>query len=781
MNRTFFQRFNRRLASADEPVPLPPPPDPGAEPEAPDADPDREGSEPQPEAEPTPVTPLSKPRRWKRASTPTLLQMEAVECGAAALGIIMGYHGKYVTLEELRLACGVSRNGSKAINVLKAAKQYGLVADGWKKDVHEVVALKPPFMVFWNFSHFMVVEGFGRNRVYLNDPARGPLQVSADEFDQSYTGVAFTFEPGPDFKPGGRPPRLFEAMRGRLAGSGAALLLVVLAGLALVVPGLVVPAFTQIFIDQYLVRNLVDWVVPLLWIMGLTAVVNAFITWVQQYYLMRVQMKLAISMSSQFFWHILRLPVEFFSQRFCGEIGSRVSLNDTVASMLSGQLVTTLVSLLLIVFYAALLLCYQWELTVIGVLIACVNILALKWISRLRVDGNRRLLQEQGKLTGTTMAGLQIIETIKATGMEDDFFVRFSGLQAKVVNATQQLGSMTQVLNNVPTLLSSLNSAAILCLGAWAVIRGDMSVGMLVAFQALMGAFIGPFSGLVNMGSTVQEAEGNLNRLDDVLRAQVDPICVTAGTGALGGAAPFNKTILDGRIELRDVTFGYSRLDKPLISDFNLMIAPGQRVAVVGATGSGKSTLVNLVCGLYQPWAGAILVDGIPRNQVPRPVLASSLARVSQDIFLFAGSILDNLAMWDKTLPMESMVRAAKDACIDDVIMSRPGGYFAEVGESGANFSGGQRQRLEIARALAVNPSIMVLDEATSSLDPITEQRIDANLRRRGCTCLIIAHRLSTIRDCDEIIVLSHGHVVERGTHEQLIGLNRLYAKLIQN
>lgn len=717
--------------------------------------------------------------RSRRFRTPTMLQMEAVECGAAALGSILGYHGRFVPLEELRVACGVSRDGSKALNMLIAARRFGLKADGWKKELDELKAMPLPNIVFWRFNHFVVLEGFGSRRVYINDPASGPTSVPIDEFDDAYTGVVLTFEPSAEFKRAGRPPSLLRALRARLAGSAVALAYVVLAGLALVVPGLLVPVFSQVFVDEYLVKGLKDWIIPLLWIMGLTALARAFVTWLQQTYLLRMQVKLAVSTSSRFFWHVLRLPIEFFCQRFGGEIGSRVALNDSVAQILSGRLASTIVSLAMIVFFLGLMLAYDPILAVIGLAMALLNMLALKLVSRMRVDGNRRLLQEQGRLTGTAMAGLQIIETVKAAGMEDDFFARFAGLQAKVVNASQELGRLTVGLTNVPTLLSALNAAAILCVGAWSVMAGRMSVGMLVAFQALMASFIAPFSTLVDMGSTVQEAEGNMNRLDDVLRAKLDERHMPDADARAKPVSDFKGARLDGHLEMRNISFGYSRLAEPLLENFNLVLEPGRRVAIIGASGSGKSTIANLICGFYTPWSGEILFDELPRPSVPRAVISSSVARVSQEIFLFQGTVMENLTLWDATVPEEDVARAAADACIDDVILERPGAFHARVEEGGANFSGGQRQRLEIARALALNPSLLILDEATSALDPVTELRIDRNIRRRGCACVIIAHRLSTIRDCDEIIVLSRGHVVERGSHDDMVRNRGHYAELI--
>ena len=519
----------------------------------------------------------SPPRPSRRVHTPTVLQMEAVECGAAALAVILAYHGRTVSLEELRLACGVSRDGTNAGNMLHAARAYGLLAHGFTKEPRDLPFLPLPLVVFWNFNHFVVVEGFAKNRVYLNDPAVGPRTVTEAEFREGFTGVVLTFEPGPTFRPGGVRRGLVGPLGRRLRGSEIGLLYAVLVSLALALPGLAIPVFSQVFVDSFLAAGRTGWVGPLLAGMGLTAVLRLALTWMQQRSLLRLETKLSVTSSFRFFRHVLRLPVEFFTQRYGGEVGSRVEMNDRVAQLLSGELAANLLNVLMVVFYVALMAFYDVPLTLLGVAVAALNLLALRYVSRRRRDVNLRLLQERAKLTGTSMSGLQTIETLKATGSESDFFARWSGYLAKVVSADQRMGVYSLGLGVVPTLLSALNTAAILGFGSLRVMNGDLTVGMLVAFQGLMAGFLEPVNQLVGLGGSLQEIEGELSRLDDVLRYPVDPELQEDGAGAaaspLSGKAPAK---LRGQLDLRGVTFGYSRLEPPLIEDFTLHVRPGR-------------------------------------------------------------------------------------------------------------------------------------------------------------------------------------------------------------
>lgn len=713
----------------------------------------------------------------KRVKTPTVLQMEAVECGAAALAMVLGYFKRFVPLEELRQECGVSRDGSKASNVLKAARKYEIEAKGFKYDsLEKLYEIDLPAILFWNFNHFVVLDGFKGSKVYINDPAQGPREITLDELNGSYSGIVLTFQRGPKFKPGGAPPQMLPALRRRLTGSEKALMFVVLSGLFLVVPGLIIPTFTRIFIDDYLIGGQSWMVKPLMIMMGLTLVIQGILTWLQEYYLLRLETKLALSTSSDFFNHILRLPAAYFGQRFAGEIGSRVQINDKVATVVGGKLATTAIDSVMTIFYAILMLLYDVGLTLTVIVIALLNVTVVRLVARVRMDASRRLMQDKGKLMGTAMSGLQMVETLKATGSETEFFARWAGYHAKSINGEQYLGLLSQGVTAVPPFVQTLSTVAVFVLGGMKVMNGELTVGMLVAYQTLLGSFTRPLNNFVQFGATLQELEADMNRLDDVLRypqdAQYDPRRVTK---------EFDKRVvkLSGHVELKNISFGYSPLDPPLVSDFNLTIQPGYRVALVGSSGSGKSTVAKLVSGLYEPWTGEVLFDGVPRKRIPRQLLTNSVAVVDQEIFLFGGSVSENVTMWDTTIGPERIATACRDGAIAEVVESREGSYQSRVDEGGGNFSGGQCQRLEISRALVGEPTVLILDEATSALDPSTEVMIDEAIRRRGCTCIIIAHRLSTIRDADEIVVLHRGKIVQRGTHDEMKDVDGPYKSLI--
>ncbi|MCH7924297.1 MAG: NHLP family bacteriocin export ABC transporter peptidase/permease/ATPase subunit [Planctomycetes bacterium] len=716
--------------------------------------------------------------RHRRARTPSILQLEAVECGAAALGMILAHFGRFEPTATLRRECGVSRDGSKASSILKAARRYGMLAKGYSKEIAGLLELPPPYIIFWKFNHFVVVEGIERNRVYLNDPATGHRVVDRQEFEKGFTGVVLDIKPGPDFEKGGRRPSATTALVDRLRGAMAALQYCVLAGFLLVIPSLTLAGLNQVFLDDILLERRGQWLRPVLLAMAVTLLLQGSLRFLQLRYLRRLKIALAIKLSSRFFWHILQLPAMFYAQRYAGEIANRSRINDKLSTVLSGKLAQTAIDVVMLVFFAAMMFFYDVVLTFVGLAVAAINIFVLRWISRRRVESNMRVLQEYGKAQGTALAGLQSIETIKASGLESKFFEKWSGYQAKATNARQDLQLSNQTLGVLPGVLRAVAMTFVIVLGGYRITQGHMTIGMLVAFQTLMRYFLAPISNLVNLGSLLQELRGDLERVDDVLKSPAQP---APTSDILKDDDGRSVVRLKGYVELKNVTFGFSPLEPPLLEDLNLSIHPGQRIALVGASGSGKTTISKLISGELEPWDGEVLMDGRPWNEVPERVRVNSFSIVEQDTFLFGGTVRENLTLWDSTVSDENLIRACEDAAVLEAVLEIPGGLNGEIAEGGRNVSGGQAQRLEIARALVNNPSILVLDEATSALDAETERIVLSRLKTRGCSCVIVAHRLSTIRDCDEIIVMDRGKVVERGTHDELMAKDSAYARLIRS
>ncbi len=721
--------------------------------------------------------PVPKGTRQKTVRSPTVLQMEAVECGAASLAMVLGHFGRHVPLEELRIACGVSRDGSRASNVLKAARSYGLQAKGMQMEPAALAEVRGPAILFWEFNHYVVYDGMGRRLgrrgVHINDPGKGRRFVPMEEFDSSFTGVVLTFEPGDGFRRGGRKPGVMGAMPARLRGTSGTMLAAVIASFLLVVVGAAVPALSRTYIDLFLFGHQTSLLGVLFASMGSAVVLTAVLTGLQQANLLRGRIISSTLSSARFLRHLLRLPVTFFSQRNPADLVQRLQSNDSVAETLARDLAAAGVDAVVVVMYAFLLWAYDPQLTVIGILIALLNVVAMRVVIRIRATGTQKLRADSARLTNTSYSGLQLIETMKATGGENGYFRRWAGQHATTLDIQQRLGVPSAVLAVVAPTLATLNSAMILLIGGLRAVEGHISIGLLVAFQALVTSFTAPITRLNGVAGRIQDFAADVARLKDVENFPVDSLYTRREPEA-------STRRLKGHVTLENVTFGYSPLDKPLLTDFSLSVGPGQQVALVGGSGSGKSTVSRLISGLYSPWEGAIRIDGQRLEDLSRSALSASVSFVDQDVFLFEGTVRDNVALWDPSIPDEAVTAALKDAALHEVIARRPGGLRSRVEQDGRNFSGGQRQRLEIARALVRRPSILVLDEVTSALDAETEQVIIDNLRRRGCACVVIAHRLSTVRDSDEIVVLDRGVIVERGRHEDLVLAGGPYAELVK-
>ncbi len=718
---------------------------------------------------------IKSPLTKGAAKVPVVMQMEALECGAASLTMILAYYGKWVPLEQVRADCGVSRDGSNAKNVLKAARSYGLVAKGYRYEPEDLKKNgKFPCIIHWNFNHFLVLNGFKGNKAYLNDPAKGNYAVSMETFDESFTGICLMFEPGEDFQPGGKPKSILAFAKKRLIGAGAAVAFVILTTVITSLIGIIQPAFSRIFLDRLLTAENPDWLYPFLGALVLMAVVQLIMAWIQAVWSMRINGKMSVTGSASFMWKVLRMPMEFFSQRMAGDIQQREDSNASIAGNLVNTFAPLALNTIMMVFYLVVMLRYSWILTLVGIGSIFVNMIVARLISKKRINITRVQMRDAGKLAGASVAGIEMIETIKASGAENGYFEKWAGYQASVNTQKVKFSRLNQYLGLIPSFVSELSGTAVLIIGVWLTMQGEFTVGMIMAFQGFLESFLAPAEQLISAGQTLQEMRTEMERVEDVMEYPAD-------VEFPEGQEDVEYDKLTGLLEMKNVTFGYSRLAAPLIENFNLTLKPGSRVAFVGPSGCGKSTLSKLISGLYKPWSGEILFDGKPISAIDRSVFTGSLAVVDQDIILFEDTIANNIKMWDSSIEDFEMIMAARDAKLHEDIMQREGGYQYKITEGGKDFSGGQRQRMEIARVLAQDPTIIIMDEATSALDAKTEYEVVNSIKERGITCIVVAHRLSTVRDCDEIIVMDNGKVVERGTHEQLYALGGAYTKLVSN
>lgn len=710
--------------------------------------------------------------------TPVVMQMEAAECGAASLAIILSYHGCYVPLEKLRVICDVSRDGSNIKNMLKAAGQFGLLGSvKTRVEPEALIEVRPPCVLFVDFGHFIVYEGYYKGKFYVNDPARGHRTLNFQEMDELFTGVMATFIATPFFDKAEKDSNWFNTWRNYLIASRNILGLIFLIGVLLIIPGVFLPTFTQIYVDRVLNDGLQTWLSGLIFFMVAATLLQMGLGWLQQYFLLRWQMKLSVGSSAKMLWHIFHTPIEFFLQRNAGELASRVQMNHDVAALFTGQLVAAATNFVAAAFYLVVLLQYNAWLTVCGLLTVLVNSFFIKFLARMRIEQSMRAQSAQMQVTGTMVGSLQIIESIKAGGAESDSFVRWAGCQARLLGVKLESSVLNQTYGGIPAFSSAINSSIVLALGALLVMQGTMTAGSFVAFQGLMLAFLAPVGQLMNVGPAFQEAEASLNRINDVLMYEKDRVFASEAQLDSGDR---EEVRLAGSVEARELAFGYSKMAPELLKGFSFCVEAGKMLAIVGVSGSGKSTVTKLLTGLYHPWQGEILFDGENRERISRWRLAEYVRMVDQEIVLFEGTVAENIAMFDPEIKLSEIMAAAREACIYDEIMSRRLGFQEVVKENGKNFSGGQRQRIEIARALVRSPAVVILDEATSALDPLMEKQVMDNIRRRGMTCIVVAHRLSAIRDADEIIALQGGKVVERGTHEQLIENHGYYENLIR-
>lgn len=700
---------------------------------------------------------------------PVVMQMETVECGAAALSMLLAYHGKWLSIEQLRTDCGVSRDGSNARNIVLAARSHGMDAHGWHADIDDLPALAPA-IIHWNYNHFVVFKGFDRGLAFINDPSMGSMAVSMKDFRRSYTGVAITATPGADFKPQGHQTSILHYVRENIRGVKDAFIFTLVMGLLMSFAGMVYPLFSQIFLDSIITGKNDEWTIPFFFGITCLVVFNFLLALLDNVYGRRFAGSMSIKGNTRFLWHALNLPIEFFAQRYVGDIVQRQSLNEHITTTLVRILAPYAVNVALLVVYVIVMAQYSLLLTIVGISVVALNIYTVAAERELRTNLARALEQSEGRFYGITMSCVDNIESIKAAGAERGFFEFWSGNFARRNN--QEVAFQKRPF--WPFVFGHFANSFILILGAALILEGQFSIGMLMAFQGFMAEFMKPAMGLMEGSTTVLELRSQMERIDDVMAYPTEQD-TAAGNGQSGNVK------LGGKIEMRNVTFGYSTSAEPLIRDFSMTLLPGKSVAIVGASGCGKSTIAKLVTGLYKPWSGEILFDDRDSSEVTRGEFVNSVACIDQNVVLFDDTIAENIKMWDHSIEDFTMTMACIDAGIRDDIISRPRGFNTRLIKGGGNFSGGQRQRFEIATALAREPVILILDEATSALDTVMESEVMQSIRQCGASTIVIAHRLSTIRDCDEIIVMDKGRIVQRGTHDELIAQPGAYAELIRN
>lgn len=720
---------------------------------------------------------ISKPLNKGVAKVPVIIQMEALECGAASLAMILAYYHKWIPLAQVRQDCGVSRDGSTLKNIFKAAQNYHMDVHGYSM---EPKVLKEnatfPCIIHWNFNHFVVLDGFKKNKAVINDPARGTVEVSMEEFDKSFTGPCLLLEPGPEFEPSGKRRSTLDFAKKRLQGAAAAVVFVVLTTIISYLFGVLNPMMSRIFYDRLLTGVAPAWVKPFMLALILLCVCQIAVEWVRAIFSVKIDGKMAIEGNASFMRKVLHLPMHFFSQRMAGDIMQRQDANATIASNLVNTVGPLALNTIMMLFYLIVMLRYNVYMTLIGLGSMLLNILVARHLSKKRVNMMRIQMRDSANLNSATISGISMTETIKASGAEAGFFRKWAGYEAAVNKQNVGFSAMNTRYGIIPQFLTTFSNYAVLFVGVVLAMNDQFTLGMIVTFQGILTSFMTPAQTLIDSGQTIQEMRSTMERVEDVMDYPEDPF-----TREKVPSADITYERLEGNLEMKNVTFGYSPLGDPVITDFSLSLQAGKSVAIVGMSGCGKSTVSKLVTGLNTPWSGEILFDGKPITEIPRSAFTGSVAMVDQEIVLFEDTIANNIRMWDKTIEDFEIIMAARDAQIHDDIMKRPGGYNGMLKENGKDLSGGQRQRLEIARALVQDPALIILDEGTSALDAKTEYEVVKAIRNRGISCIVVAHRLSTIRDCDEIIVLDNGKIAERGTHEELFAKDGYYKELISS
>lgn len=712
-------------------------------------------------------------RNIYRRKVHPLAQMSKVECGLTSLAMILTYYGRKTSISELRTRFGISRDGTSALGIVKAARAFGMRVKPFSLQHTELRGKLLPAIVHWEFNHFLVVERWSPKWVTVVDPSGGRRRrLSIEEFDAGFTGIFITLEPGPNFDRNSprSPVTLRTYMLQGIKQAPGALVQILIASAILQVFGLVTPFLTKVIMDQILPFKISDMMTVMALGMLLLFTAQTVTTLLREWLLVYLRARIDIYMMLSFFKHLLSLPYSYFQQRSSGDLLTRMASNTTIRDILSSNLIGTLLDSSMVITYLFILLSQSIPFTLLTLVIGFSQMLLIILTYHPIRELSRQELNAQGKSQGYLAEALNGIATVKAAGAEQEIYNRWSNHFFDQLSISVRRGYFSSLANAAMSVLGSFSSIALLWLGAVQVLNGSMSVGTMLALNALAGSFLGPLTSVVGRAQQLQLVQANLERLTDITAAEPEQ----------HQQAVQSPPKLSGHVKLENVYFRYSSDGEDVLRSINLTIRSGQKIAIVGRTGSGKSTLGKLLLGLYLPTSGTISYDGIPLPRMKYQEVRRQFGVVMQDAMIFSGTILENLTLNNPTMGREQAMYAAQIAAIHEDILKMPMGYDTFVGEGGSALSGGQRQRMAIARAVAHNPAILLLDEATSSLDVITEQRVAEHLESFACTQIIIAHRLSTIRKADIILVIDNGMIMEQGSHSDLLHSNGYYANLIQ-
>ncbi|MCR5356370.1 MAG: ATP-binding cassette domain-containing protein [Lachnospiraceae bacterium] len=705
-----------------------------------------------------------------RRRVPEVFQIEAAECGAASLCMILGYYGRYIDLTTMRKDCHISRDGSRMSYIMAAAEKHGMKADAYRADP-ELTGRKLPLIAFWNYSHFLVVEKLDKKWVYLVDPAYGRRRVTKEEFAHSFSGVVLELECTEDFEPCGKPYNPYNLVSRVIKARKGALIYLAALTLMIDIVGLIMPVFTILFVDYFLPYLKNAKLTGYFLAFFIVIILQASLLVIRRHVNLKFRRLYSADLTGRITRKLLRLPMGYFGTRNHSTIGMYLNDIDGLTDFVSSRLIPIMLDFIFSFVYIFLLFVYSLKVAVPTLMIIAILIAVIIWLLKASRSAIVLSATIQGEYYSSAVQNVRLFETIKSVAIEDESFLESVRKYSSWQNALMHAQKLLSVLQAIPVAVPLLIQVVVIAAGSSEVIRGRLAVGEVLACQSIAMSVFAPIVTMIAEFSAYLGQEVKIRTLEDIEREEEDI--------AFMSDAEESVNLDASGLKLENVSFGYNTALPPVIEDISVSVRQGGSVAFVGGSGSGKSTILKLIEGLYIPQKGSITFGETLQQKINRSALVDAIAVVSQEPYVFTGTIRENITLFDRSIDMESITLAAKAACVFDAIEAHPDGFNAMISPVDNSFSGGETQRIMIARALVRKPSVLILDEATSALDTVVEQQVMMNIRKMNITTLIVAHRLSAIRDCDEIIVLDKGRIVERGTHDELAAAKGMYRELM--